>query len=51
MKAKNSKKSGKGNEAEKKAVKCRRCFMVDSYAPTEKKCFHCGAAIFYIDSV
>jgi len=51
MKAKKKKKSGKEKEAEKKAIKCRRCFMVDSYAPAQKKCFHCGAAIFYIDAV
>ena len=35
----------------KKAIRCRRCFMVDSYAPSQKKCFHCGAKIYEIDAV
>jgi len=36
---------------EKKAIRCRRCFMIDSYAPDQKKCFHCGAILYEIDAV
>ncbi len=36
---------------ETKAIKCRRCFMIDSYTPKQKKCFHCGALIYDIDAV
>lgn len=38
-------------ETVKKTIKCRRCFMSDSYAPDQKKCFHCGAEIFDIDAI
>ncbi len=38
-------------KVEKKTVRCRNCFMVDSYTAEEKKCKHCGATIFLLDVV
>lgn len=38
-------------KAVKTTIRCRNCFMVDSYAADEKKCRHCGAAIFLMDVV
>jgi len=35
-------------------VRCRKCFMVDSYIIEEGKeikCNHCGAKIYKIDSI
>jgi|GEM_PF-1969322 DNA-directed RNA polymerase subunit RPC12/RpoP len=35
-------------------VRCRKCFMVDSYEIEEGKeikCKHCGAKIYIIDSI
>ncbi|MCX8082838.1 MAG: hypothetical protein N3D17_05530 [bacterium] len=41
----------KKERIDKRTIRCRICFMVDSYTPDEKKCKHCGAKIFIIDSV
>ncbi len=30
-------------------IRCRKCFMVDSYLPDEKTCKHCGAIIYRVD--
>lgn len=35
----------------KRTVRCRNCFMVDSYTADEKKCKHCGAVIFLLDAI
>jgi len=32
-------------------IRCRKCFMVDSYTPNEKKCRHCGAELYLIDAI
>jgi len=45
------KQTEKKERKEKRTIRCRNCFMVDSYTPEEKKCKHCGAKIFIIDSV
>lgn len=45
---KNKKKKAR---VEKMTVRCRGCFMVDSYTAEEKKCKHCGAAIFLLDVI
>ncbi len=41
----------KKEHAEKRTVRCRNCFMVDSYTAEEKKCKHCGVEIYLIDAV
>lgn len=41
----------KKERTEKRTIRCRNCFMVDSYTSEEKKCKHCGAKIFIIDSI
>jgi rRNA maturation endonuclease Nob1 len=38
-------------KAEKRTIRCRNCFMVDSYTEDEKYCRHCGAKLFPMDSV
>jgi DNA-directed RNA polymerase subunit RPC12/RpoP len=45
------KKSKKKEKVEKRTIRCRDCFMVDSYTVKEDKCRHCNAKIFVIDSV
>ncbi|MCS7181324.1 MAG: hypothetical protein NZ891_08280 [bacterium] len=35
-------------------IRCRKCFMVDSYIieeDKENKCRHCGAKIYKIDTI
>ncbi|MBN1444708.1 MAG: hypothetical protein JW957_01200 [Candidatus Omnitrophica bacterium] len=41
----------KKKTAEKRTIRCRNCFMVDSYTAEEKKCRHCGIDIYLIDAV
>ena len=36
---------------EKRTIRCRNCFMVDSYTAEEKKCRHCGIDLYLIDAV
>jgi ribosomal protein L37E len=46
-----AKKKEKKAKVVKRTVRCRSCFMVDSYTVEEKKCRHCGAVIFLLDAV
>ncbi|HOL22284.1 MAG TPA: hypothetical protein PLQ41_05475 [bacterium] len=48
---KKEKRTEKKERQEKRTIRCRNCFMVDSYTSEEQKCKHCGAKIFIIDSV
>lgn len=41
----------KKEKQEKRTIRCRNCFMVDSYTSDEKNCRHCGAKLFTIDSI
>lgn len=45
----------KKEKKKKVTIRCRRCFMVDSYViETEKKeikCKHCGEKIYLIDTI
>jgi len=48
------KKETKMKTKRKITIRCRKCFMVDSYIIEEKKeikCKHCGAKIYIIDSI
>lgn len=42
-------------EKKKRTIKCRRCFMIDTYYTEEiekgkSKCYHCGEKIYDIDT-
>ncbi|MCM8804156.1 MAG: hypothetical protein NC833_02745 [Candidatus Omnitrophica bacterium] len=44
----------KSEKRKKITIRCRKCFMVDSYEIEEKKeikCKHCGSKIYKIDSI
>ncbi len=38
-------------KAKKRTIRCRNCFMVDTYTLDEKQCRHCGAELFPLDEV